>query len=125
MLSTSYQPLCFFILKIILADMSVESMQELQTVVQNNKLVVADFFATWCKPCQMIKPYFAALRAEHVDRVKFVVVDIDEASDAAEAFNVETMPTFIFFKDGVEVDRLVGANKELLGEAVQKHASSS
>jgi thioredoxin 1 len=105
--------------------MSVESLRELRSVVESNKLVIADFFATWCKPCQNIKPYFAALRADYCDRVRFVLVDVDEASDAAEEFGVETMPTFIFFRDGVEVDRLLGGNQELLGEAVMKFASAT
>ncbi len=102
---------------------SANSMDELEEFVTSNRLVVADFFATWCKPCQSIKPYFSTLQAQYPGQIKFVLVDIDEAPDAAEDLGVETMPTFIFFKDGVEVSRCLGASQEKLGEAVNKFST--
>ncbi|KAL3868872.1 hypothetical protein ACJMK2_041628 [Sinanodonta woodiana] len=88
-----------------------------------NKLVVVDFWAGWCGPCKVIDPVVQALAVDPglQDKVVFVKVDVDEASEVAEAVGIECMPTFVFFKNGHKVDDMSGANGEKLKELIQKH----
>merc|ERR1712063_128446 len=81
------------------------------------KLVVVDFTATWCPPCQMIKPKFHEL-AEKEGEVVFVAVDVDENAETAEACGITCMPTFLFYKGGERKDELQGANYDGIVEKV-------
>merc|ERR1712124_206587 len=76
-----------------------------------SKLVVVDFTASWCPPCQRIKPIFEAMATEHAD-VVFVKVDVDENAETAEACGISCMPTFQYYKDGKKVDELQGASED-------------
>ena len=71
----------------------VETKAEFDAIVAGDKLVVVDFTATWCGPCQMIGPKFAAMADEFPD-VQFVKVDVDENDETAAACGIEAMPTF-------------------------------
>lgn len=73
----------------------------------NKGNVVVDFFATWCGPCRMMAPIYHKL-SEDIKEVKFVAVDIDKNHSLAQKFDVMGVPTFLFLKDGKEVDRIVG-----------------
>ncbi|XP_010683288.3 thioredoxin H-type isoform X1 [Beta vulgaris subsp. vulgaris] len=84
------------------------------------KLMVVDFSASWCGPCQYMEPIIKDLSTKYGD-VEFVNIDVDELSDVASEFGVDAMPTFVFFKKGKEVERLVGANKGELKEKITKH----
>ena len=86
-----------------------------------SKLLVIDFTATWCGPCQTMAPIFEGLAAEFPN-VEFVKVDVDDASEIAEDCGVTSMPTFQFFKGGAMVQNFVGANKQKLKETVEKLA---
>ena len=88
-------------------------LDEFDNCIKDNKLVVVDFTATWCPPCQRIKPVFHALPNEFPE-ITFVQVDVDENADAAGKAGVQCMPTFKFYKDGAEVDKLEGASEEQL-----------
>ena len=67
-----------------------------------DKLVVVDFFATWCPPCKMIAPRIEEWEAE-MSNVKFLKVDVDEAEDVAAHYQISAMPTFIFIKNKQKV----------------------
>lgn len=69
-------------------------------IEQSDKPVVIDVSATWCGPCQQMKPVFEQLEKELGSRYKFVELNVDEARDLAIKFNVTSVPTFIFMKDG-------------------------
>merc|ERR1739847_119477 len=86
-----------------------------------DKLVVVDFTATWCPPCQMIAPKFAALAEELGDEVVMCKVDVDENAETAEACGISCMPTFQYYKDGKKVDELQGASEDELRKKVTAH----
>lgn len=68
-----------------------------------------DFWAEWCGPCRMIAPIVEELAKEWDGKVKFGKLDTDANSDVTNRFGVQGIPTLILFKDGIEVDRVVGA----------------
>lgn len=102
---------------------SVQSVEEAQEKIKTCKLVVIDFFATWCGPCKIIGPKVEKM-SEELPEVTFLKVDVDDCEDAAEAFGVQAMPTFKIYKDGTKVDELVGANEQKLRSLVEKHAGT-
>ena len=83
------------------------------------KLVVVDFFATWCGPCQRIAPVFEQLAAKYGNAV-FLKVDVDKCPDVGAANNVTAMPTFIFFRNAVKIDMLRGGDPNALEEKIKK-----
>jgi len=82
------------------------------------QLVVVDFAATWCGPCQQIAPKFAAM-AVAMPHVRFVKVDVDECKDLQSQYGVTAMPTFKMLKKGKEVGNMQGADESALREKVE------
>ena len=84
-------------------------------------VVVVDFFATWCGPCKMLAPVSEELSEELTD-VNFVKVDIDQSMDLAQKFRIVSVPTMKIFKNGEEVDTLMGfMPKDVLKSKVEAH----
>lgn len=71
--------------------------------------VVVDFWAEWCGPCKMVAPILDEIAEDHPDKLRVAKVNVDEHPGLAQQFNVMSIPTLIVFKDGVEVQRVVGA----------------
>lgn len=76
-------------------------------VLNENKIVVVDFFATWCGPCKMLAPVLEDVQGE-LTEVKIVKVDIDENPNVAAKYNIRNIPTIKIFKDGEDVKTKVG-----------------
>ena len=70
--------------------------------------VLLDLWAPWCGPCRMVAPVLDELAAEMAGRVRFAKLNVDENPATAERFHARSIPTLIVFKDGREVDRLIG-----------------
>ena len=77
-------------------------------VLESERPVLVDFTAAWCPPCRVMKPVLAELAAER-DDLRVVQLDVDADQRTAAEYGVLSMPTFILFRDGREVQRLVGA----------------
>ncbi len=82
--------------------------------------VVVDFWATWCGPCKIMGPIFEEASIQLKDTAKFAKVNVDDNLELAQKFQVMSIPTTIFFRDGHQVDRVVGViSKEELGKKIK------
>jgi len=72
-------------------------------------LVLVDFWATWCGPCQIVAPMLEQLADEYAGQVKVTKLDVDANQRTSMTFNVRSIPSILFFKDGKHVDTVVGA----------------
>ncbi len=78
-------------------------------VMKSEIPVLIDFYAEWCGPCRMMAPVVEQFAEEYDGRVKIGKINVDEESELAERFGVQSIPSFIFIKDGKVVDRVTGA----------------
>ena len=98
-------------------NLTTENFEE--EVLNAKEPVLVDFWAVWCGPCQMMAPILHELEAEMPD-VQIGKVNVDEQMDLARQFRVVSIPTLIIFKNGQEVQRMVGVtSKEELKDALK------
>ena len=76
-------------------------------VLQSDRLVIVDFWATWCTPCRMLAPVLEEIAAERTD-IKICKINVDEAQDIAEKYGVMSLPILIFFENGEAVNESLG-----------------
>ena len=74
-----------------------------------NGVTVVDFWAPWCGPCRMVAPIIEELSSEYSGRANVGKVNTDENQDIAIRFGIRSIPTIMFFKDGQQVDMVIGA----------------
>ena len=84
----------------------------LKELLNSKGVVLVEFFATWCPHCQRMMPIVAAVKEKLGDKAKVVQLDIDKNQALADELGVEGVPTFILYKDDVEVDRTSGEMPE-------------
>jgi thioredoxin 1 len=85
-------------------------------------LTIVDFWAAWCGPCRMVAPIMEQLAGEYAGRIKVIKMDVDDNQRTTMRFNVRSIPSVLFFKDGRHVDTVVGAYpKPVFDEKIQKH----
>ncbi len=80
---------------------------EAKELINSGKVVIVDFFATWCGPCQMFMPEFDKV-SEGLEGAELVKIDIDQDTDFAAENSVMGVPTIVAYKDGKEVNRFSG-----------------
>lgn len=100
---------------------TISSVDEFQTALKHDGLVVVDFFATWCGPCKVIAPLLDKFSKEY-SAAKFIKVDVDEFGQIASEYEISSMPTVLFMKEGKVVHKVIGANPAALKEALKTHA---
>lgn len=88
---------------------SITSLNEFRLLISKPSLTVADFFATWCGPCQVISSQFEQLSREK-SNTTFCKINVDICKDIVREFPVKCMPTFKFFKSGREIETFEGAD---------------
>jgi thioredoxin 1 len=82
--------------------------QNFNQEIKNNNLLLVDFWAEWCGPCKSMHPIFTRM-AKKYKQVRFARVNVDDAQDIAMKYEVQSIPTFIMFKNAEVVNRMVGA----------------
>ncbi len=97
-----------------------------ERVIKNNQRpVVVDFYAVWCGPCNQVAPIFQELASEYAGKVDFYKINVDDNHHWASRFDVVSIPTFLFFKDGVLKNRISGyMPKSSLKDLVEQLISS-
>ena len=80
-------------------------------VLASEKLVVVDFWAEWCQPCQIMSAYVGFLAEEYGDRLLIAAMDVDENPQTAERYFIMGLPTLLLLRNGVEIDRIVGVEE--------------
>lgn len=84
-------------------------------------LVLVDFWAVWCGPCQMVAPVVDELAKEYNGKLKVLKLNTDENPDIAGRYQIMSIPTLLFFKGGQPVDKVVGAvPKKILKDAIDR-----
>lgn len=87
--------------------MILKNKDEFSQIINENDIIVVDFFATWCGPCKMLAPVIENVE-KVLSNVKFIKVDIDQFNDLASEYRIQSVPTLIFIKNKEIVAKSVG-----------------
>jgi len=97
-------------------------MENFDNVIKSEKLVLIDFFATWCGPCQTMHPILEDVAKNVGGRVRIIKIDIDKNQELSAAYNVRSVPTIMIFKDGELKFRTSGVQQaEVLEKELAKY----
>lgn len=98
----------------------VSTETEFDELVNNagDKLVVVDFFATWCGPCISISPFVYEWALKYAANTIVMKIDVDESDDLTMRFGVSSMPTFVFLKNGKQVEKFSDANPDRVEKTI-------
>lgn len=82
--------------------------KELEELINGDKTVFCDFWATWCGPCRMLAPVYEDVSNQYDGKAIFVKIDVDEEGEAAQKYGISSIPNIIAFKGGKPVDNSLG-----------------
>ena len=107
---------------------SIKNNAELKSLMNSQDLIVLDFYADWCGPCQQLLPRLEQLEKENSD-VTFVKVNVDQSRELAQDFGIRSIPTLVMISDGKITDKLTGLHsneqiRQYLGELRQTQTAN-
>ena len=104
-----------------IADMEITEEEFSKIINNSHKLVVVDFFAEWCMPCLMQSPIIEDL-AEQMKDVKFIKINKEDSPEIVTKHSISSIPCLLVFKDGKEVERLIGTHSaEIIEKKIKSH----
>lgn len=104
-----------------MADLNFTDQDFKTEVLESKSPVVVDFWAPWCGPCRIVSPIIDELATEYAGKVKVGKINVDENSQTASNYGIMSIPSIVFFKNGVPVKTMVGAqSKEHYKDAIQE-----
>jgi thioredoxin 1 len=86
--------------------------ENIKEIINSGKPVVIDFWAEWCGPCRMVGPVVEELAKEYEGRVQIGKMNVDDNTETPETYGIRNIPTILFFKAGLLVDKQVGATQK-------------
>jgi len=86
--------------------------ENIKEIINSGKPVVIDFWAEWCGPCRMVGPLVEELAKEYEGRVHIGKMNVDDNTETPETYGIRNIPTILFFKDGLLVDKQIGATQK-------------
>jgi thioredoxin 1 len=93
-----------------------------EQVVQRKGLILVDFWAEWCGPCRMVAPILDDLAVEYDGRLVVGKMNVDENRQIPGRFSIRSIPTILFFKNGVQIEQIIGAvSKSVLITKIKLH----
>ncbi|XP_024970295.1 TPR repeat-containing thioredoxin TDX isoform X1 [Cynara cardunculus var. scolymus] len=108
--------------EVVTIHKAVELETRLSGSSRSNQLAILYFTATWCGPCRLMGPLYTKMAAKY-PKVAFLKIDIDEARDVAAQWNISSVPSFFFIRNGNKIDQVVGADKTSLEEKIAKYGA--
>ena len=84
-------------------------METFSDVISSDKLVLVDFFATWCQPCKMMHPVLEQVKEKLGDKIRIIKIDIDKNQQVAAQYQIQSVPTLMLFRHGEALLRQSGA----------------
>lgn len=84
-------------------------MEKFKDIIDREQLTLVDFFATWCGPCKQMHPVLEQLKLELGDSIRIVKIDVDKNEQLSNVYHIQSVPTFMLFKNGQVVWRQSGA----------------
>ena len=102
--------------------LNLENMSNFDTIIESDKPVLIDFFATWCGPCKMLGPILKEVKDNLGDRVSILKIDVDKNQQIASKYQVRGVPTMILFQNGKQLWRQSGVltKEQIIQTIVEK-----
>lgn len=97
---------------------NVKTLEEYNKYLNNNLYVVANFSASFCKPCKEIAPFIEELIINYPN-IKFLKIDIEDGSEISDYYNISSIPYFKFYKNNSETTSYCGTDKKIIIEALK------
>jgi thioredoxin 1 len=95
-------------------------------VLQSDRPVLVDFWASWCAPCRMLAPVVEQVAEKYAETARVVKLNVDDNPGVSQRFGIKGIPTLILFRNGKEEERVVGATtKENIARMLDKHVGGA
>lgn len=106
----------------VFLTINILKMSNFDTIIQSEKPVLIDFFATWCGPCKMLGPVLKEVKESLGDRVSIIKIDVDKNQQISSQYQVRGVPTMILFQNGKQLWRQSGvlSKEEIIKTILEK-----